>query len=77
MKFTITIFIIIIFTASLTAFVYVPNYYLKGCPVIVENVQANPYISQALAERLPVRSLLILPLVVDEHGILGEEHFEF
>jgi len=38
MKITITILLIfLILTANLAAFVYVPAYYLKGCPVIVEN----------------------------------------
>lgn len=37
MKITITTLILLILATSLAAFVYVPDYYLKGCPVIVEN----------------------------------------
>ncbi len=39
------------------------------CPVIVEDVFATPYISENIAERLPARSLLVLPLIAADQKL--------
>ncbi len=40
-----------------------------GCPVIVEDVFATPYISENIAQRLPARSLLVLPLIAADQKL--------
>jgi signal transduction histidine kinase len=39
------------------------------CSIIVEDILATPYLSNAIAERLPARSLLVLPLVAGEQNL--------
>jgi motility/secretion related protein SprA len=73
MKFLLSILLLLLlFSVQLSAFVYVPEYYMKGCPAIVEN-QIDVYKIYKISTSGSIATILLSNIIIDtEQEVLYE-----